>query len=304
MTGPSRPPAVSGVRYALLALLFCHLWSGAFVAVKVGLASSPPLFLMAVRFLVAGAVLLLWARLTGRRMPAGRSEWAGIALLGLLNNAVYLGLTSIALRHVSAGMAAILASTNPLMLAVAAPWFLGERLTGQKLAGLLVAFVGVVGVMASRVGPDNRPASMALLVLSIAFLVAGTILFKRIRPDQDLVVLNAGQLFVAGLALIVPSVAVEPLATVRPTASFLVSQAYLIAGVSWIGMLIWFWLLRHGDATRASAWFFLNPVIGVFLGAALLGEPLRPPDFVGAATVGLGIHLVHRGSAPAPRSRV
>ena len=158
--------------------------------------------------------------------------------------------------------------------------------------------------MASRVGPDNRPASMALLVLSIAFLVAGTILFKRIRPDQDLVVLNAGQLFVAGLALIVPSVVVEPLATVRLTASFLASQAYLIAGVSWIGMLIWFWLLRHGDATRASAWFFLNPVIGVFLGAALLGEPLRPPDFLGAATVALGIHLVHRGSTPEPRPGV
>jgi drug/metabolite transporter (DMT)-like permease len=60
-------------------------------------------------------------------------------------------------------------------------------------------------------------------------------------------------------------------------------------------MGIWFWLLRHGDATRASAWFFLNPVIGVFLGAAILGEPLRVQDFLGAATVALGIHLVQRG---------
>lgn len=286
---------MSGVRYTLLAILFCHLWSGAFVAVKVGLVSSPPLFLMALRFLVAGALLMAWARLRGRRLPVGWREWGGIVLLGLLNNAVYLGLTSIALRDLSAGMAAILASTNPLMLAVVAPWFLGERLTGRKIAGLIVAFAGVVGVMASRVGPDNRPGAMALLVLSIAFLVAGTILFKRIRPDQDLVVLNAGQLFAAGVALMVPSVALEPLGTVRFTPSFLAVQAYLIAGVSWVGMLIWFWLLRHGDATRASAWFFLNPVIGVFLGAAILDEPLRPQDFLGAATVALGIRLVQRG---------
>jgi drug/metabolite transporter (DMT)-like permease len=60
-------------------------------------------------------------------------------------------------------------------------------------------------------------------------------------------------------------------------------------------MLIWFWLLRHGEATRASAWFFLNPVIGVFLGAMLLAEPLRAQDFLGAATVAFGIHLVQRG---------
>lgn len=294
MAVPSGAIAVSGIRYALLALLFCHLWSGAFVAVKVGLASSPPLFLMASRFLVAGAVLLAWARLAGRSMPAGGRAWATIALLGLLNNAIYLGLTAIALRSVSAGMGAILASTNPLMLAVAAPWFLGERLTPRRLVGLLVAFGGVVWVMGSRVGPDNRPWSMALLVLSIAFLVTGTILFKRIPADQDLIVLNAGQLFVAGVALIVPSVLLEDLGSVRLTASFLASQAYLIAGVSWVGMVIWFWLLRHGDATRASSWFFLNPVIGVILGALILGESLRLGDFLGSATVALGIYIVQR----------
>lgn len=294
MTAPSGA-AVSGVRYTLLALVFCHLWSGAFVAVKVGLVSSPPLFLMASRFVVAGAVLLVWARLTGRPMPARRDEWGRIAVLGLLNNAIYLGLTAIALRDLSAGMGAILASTNPLMLALVAPWFVGERWTGRKVAGLLIAFGGVVWVMSSRVGPDNRPGAMALLVLSITFLVAGTILFKRIRPDQDLIVLNAGQLFVAGVVLIVPSVLLEPLGSVRLTPSFVATQVYLIAGVSWVGMGIWFWLLRHGDATRASAWFFLNPVIGVFLGAALLGEPLRAQDFIGAATVALGIHFVQRG---------
>ena len=288
------PSAASGLRYTLLALVFCHLWSGAFVAVKVGLASSPPLFLMASRFLIAGSALLGWAWLTGRRMPAGRAEWGGIVVLGLLNNAIYLGLTSIALRDVSAGMGAILASTNPLMLALVAPWFLGERLTGRRLTGLVIAFGGVVWVMASRVGPDNEPAAMALVVLSITFLVAGTILFKRVRPDQDLIVLNAGQLFVAGVALIVPSALLEPLGSVRWTPSFVATQAYLIVGVSWIGMVTWFWLLRHGDAIRASAWFFLNPVIGVFLGAVLLGEPMRVHDFLGAATVAAGIHLVQR----------
>jgi drug/metabolite transporter (DMT)-like permease len=59
-------------------------------------------------------------------------------------------------------------------------------------------------------------------------------------------------------------------------------------------MLIWFWLLAHGDATRASAYFFLNPVLGLFMGALVLGEPLRGADFAGAAAVALGIWLVQR----------
>ena len=60
-------------------------------------------------------------------------------------------------------------------------------------------------------------------------------------------------------------------------------------------MLIWFWLLTHGDATRASAFFFLNPIFGLFLGALFLGEPLTAIDFAGSAAVALGIYLVQRG---------
>jgi drug/metabolite transporter (DMT)-like permease len=81
----------------------------------------------------------------------------------------------------------------------------------------------------------------------------------------------------------------------RLTGTFVGAWLYLITGVSWLGMWIWFWLLRHGDATRASAYFFLNPIFGLFFGALLLGEPLGPVDFVGSAAVGFGIYLVQRG---------
>ena len=103
-----------------------------------------------------------------------------------------------------------------------------------------------------------------------------------------------GGLLAAGVALFLPSLALEPIGTVRFTPSFLAAQAFLILGVSCLGMLIWFWLLRHGDASRASAYFFLNPVLGLFLGALLLGEPLRVQDFAGSAAVAIGIYLVQR----------
>ncbi len=250
---------------------------------------------MSSRFIVAGAALLLIARWRGTALPARLTDWRTLAALGVLNYALYLGLTAVALRHLSAGMGAVLASTNPLMLALCAAWLLGERLTARKVLGLLTSFGGVVWVMWSRIGPDNEPGAMALILLSIACLVAGTLLFKRADPGVDLLVLNGGQLLVAGLVLAVPVLAWEDLRAVQLTASFLGAQAYLIVGVSWVGMLIWFWLLTHGDATRASAYFFLNPIFGIFLGALLLGEALHARDFLGAAVVALGIWLVQRG---------
>ena len=278
-------------RYTALALLFSFIWSSAFIAVKMSLEWSPPLFLMASRFLVAGVLLLVYARLRGHRMPR---QWGPLALLGLLNFGLYLGLTAMALQHLSAGMGAVLASTNPLMLAVLAPWVLGERVGAVKIAGIVTSFAGVVWMMWSRLGNDNRPGAMVLVVVSITCLVAGTLLFKRMRLDDDLLVLNGAQLLAAGVFLIVPSLLLEPVGDVRLTRSFLVSQAYLVVVVSWIGMATWFWLLRAGDATRASAWFFLNPVLGLLLGALLLGEPLGARDFAGAAAVACGIYLVQR----------
>jgi probable blue pigment (indigoidine) exporter len=281
-------------RYTALALLFSFIWSSAFISVKISLEWSPPLFLMASRFLVAGGVLLVFAGLRGRRMPRGVRQWWPLTALGLLNFGLYLGLTSVALQHLSAGMGAVLASTNPLMLAVLAPWVLHERVGPLKIAGIVISFAGVVWMMWSRIGNDNRPGAMVLVVVSITCLVAGTLLFKRMQLDYDLLVLNGAQLFAAGVFLIVPSLLFEPVGDVRLTASFLASQAYLIVVVSWIGMATWFWLLRAGDATRASAWFFLNPVLGLVLGALLLGEPLRAQDFAGAAAVAAGIYLVQR----------
>jgi drug/metabolite transporter (DMT)-like permease len=285
-------PSAPSLRYTALAVLFSLLWASCFVVVKIGLRSSPPLFLMASRFLVAGGVLLSIAGVRGHRLPRHGAEWRLIVVLGLLNYALYLGLNVVALQEISAGMGAVLASTNPLMLALAGPWVLDEPLTARKLGGLLVAFAGVAGVMWSRIGDANRPRGMAVALLAITFLVVGTIVFKRVAPGQDLLVLNAVGLLAAGVALGVPSVLWEPLATVRFTPSFLVAQAYLIVAGSWIMMLIWFWLLSHGDATRASAYFFLNPVLGVFLGALFLGEPLSVQDFVGAVVVAIGIYVV------------
>ena len=281
-----------------LAVLFSLLWASAFLAVKVALRYSPPLFLMGSRFLAAAAILLGLAFLQRRRFPAGPAAWARLAVLGLLNYALYLGLAAVALRHLSAGMGAVLASTIPLLLAAAGLVLLGERLNRPRLAGLVIAFASVVLVMYSRTSPSDQPGAMLLILLANVFYAAGTILFKRWRPAEDAIVLNGVQFLAAGIAVLVPSLLTEPLASVRPTLPFLLAMAYLLFAVSLGAMSIWFYLLRSGDVTRASSYFFLNPIFGLFLGAALLAEPVHLLDIAGTAGVALGIYLVQRPLSP------
>ncbi len=290
-------PHRSGRLYTPLAVLFSLLWASAFIAVKFALRSSPPLFLMGFRFLLAGAALLVIAWLRGNTFPNSLRDWRRLAILGLLNNATYLGISAIALRSLSAGMGAVLASTMPLMLAAVAPFILKERLGSVKMLGLLVAFISVVTIMYSRLGVGDAPSSMALILLANALLVTGTLLFKHWAPHHDLFVVTGAQLLFASIALLVPSLLIEPTAMISWDLTFWAAILYLAFVVSCGATLIWLFLLRSGEASKASAFFFLNPVAGLFFGALLLGEPLRAIDFLGTAGVALGIYLVQRSTA-------
>ena len=296
--GRTTVPAVESAAipgaYLPLALLFSLLWASAFLAVKVALRSSPPLFLMGSRFVVAAAILLGIAALRRRPFPAGGRAWIRLAALGILNYGLYLGIAAIALRHLSAGMGAVLASTIPLMLAVAGFALLAEGLTRTRLAGLGIAFVSVVAVMYSRTSPADQPAAMLLILAANVAYTAGTILFKRWKPSEDAMVLNGVQLLVAGAVLLVPSLLLEDVASVRFDDSFLEAMAYLVFAVSLGAMSIWFYMLRRGDATRASSFFFLNPIFGLFLGALILAEPVHGLDIAGTAGVAVGIYLVQK----------
>ncbi|WP_119066380.1 DMT family transporter [Rubrobacter indicoceani] len=289
---------VSNLVYVPLALLFSVLWASAFIAVKAALDSTTPLFLMGFRFVLAGALLLSVALVLGgikgfRAMSP--ADWGRLAALGLLNNAAYLGIAAVSLQNLSGGMGAVLASVSPLMMALAALFVLDERLGAVKVSGLLIAFVSIAGIMYSRTEAGESPASMALLLLGNAFLVAGAILFKRWSPEGGLATVNGVQLLAAGLVLLPVALLFEPTGTVRWDAGFLVPLLYLTLVVSCGAMAIWFFMLRSGDAGRAGSFFFLNPVFGLILGALVLGENFRPTDLTGIAGVALGIYLVGRG---------
>jgi drug/metabolite transporter (DMT)-like permease len=276
-----------------LAVVYIVLWASAYVPSKVAATGAPPLWFLVARFLAAGLLMAVGLR---RPFPRQGADWLVYAVLGVLANAAYLGCTYTALgRGLAAGIASIVASTNPLILALVAPRLLKEPLTWLKALGLALGFGGVVGVVLARGGSTSaQPALVGLAFLGVAANVASTILFKRTRGSTDLLAINTIQLLAAGLVLVPVAWVLEGEPAVNVSRDLAVSFVYLVGVLSVGASLLWFWLLSRGAASRVSAFYFLTPVFGLFLGAALLGETVVPSDALGLVAIALGILIVQR----------
>lgn len=281
-----------------LAVFYILLWASAYVPSTIGARAAPPLWFLVVRFGVAGLVMAGFALGLHRTFPKTARAWLTCALIGVTANAAYLGFTYLALgRGLASGMGSIVASTNPLILALIAPRLLGEPLGWRKSLGLIVGFGGVVGVMLARADPSSaRPSEVGLAFVGVCSNVVSTVLFKRLtRTEADLLSINTIQLLFASVALVLPAFALEGAPRVALSPQLAVSFVYLVVVLSVGASLLWFWLLSRGAASRVSAFYFLTPIFGLAFGALFLGESVGPGDLIGLVAVAVGIVLVQRG---------
>jgi drug/metabolite transporter (DMT)-like permease len=290
------PLTTSRFRLGLMVLGFCLLWSSAFSSAKIAVLDCPPLIFLAVRFLAAGALMLALALMSGIRWTLSRRDVAVFAALGVANQAVYLGIGYMALKDgLSAGLAALIISANPILTAVLAVFLLGERMTWRKIVGLVLGLCGVAFIVKSRLalGTDSS-TGIALCVLALVSLVGGTILFKYFAPRQGLWIGNGVQSLAAGIATLPFALGFESFADIVPSTSLIVSFAYNVLFVSVFAYLLWFRILQVSGATAASSYHFLIPPLGMLFGWLLLGEHIEPADLAGIVPVALGIYLVTR----------
>jgi drug/metabolite transporter (DMT)-like permease len=277
------------------AILYVFLWASAFVPSRILARGAPPITILSLRFMLAGGLLLAVARLAGLVIPRDRKSWLHFLALGIGGNALYLGLTYVALRHLSAGMGSVIASTNPLIIALVAPLLLCEPLTGRKFLGLLLGFGGVVLAMYTRAGSGSaRPQDVLLAFLGVISFVASNVVYKRMRERPHPLVLNGAQLACAGVAMIPAALLLEGAPHIQWTGPLIASLVYLVLILSAGASMLWFWILQHGEASRVSAYFFLTPAFGLLTGAILLHEPLGSMDAAGLGVIATGLWLVAR----------
>jgi len=280
--------------------LFCLLWSFAFVAGKIGVTDCPPLILLTARFSLAG-ILILGISALREGWELSWRDFLVFAVLGVANNALYLGLGYTGLQTVSAGLGGLVVSANPVFTAVLAAAFLGEALTWRKVVGLLLGIAGVTFIVWHRlsVGTDHLQGILFTLA-SLASIVAGTILFKLFAPKGSLWIGNGVQNLAGGLALLPFAYTLSNVSDIVPSARLLGAFAFLVLGGSILAYLLWFHLLKVCGATAASAYHFLMPPLGMLFAFLVLGEHVEIRDLLGIVPVALGVYLVTRPAALNP----
>lgn len=286
-------------RALALGVVFVAIWSSAFTSARIVVADAPPFLALAARFALSGAIALAVGFALGERLPNGRAQWTAVAVFGLCQNALYLGLNFLALRSIDASVAVIVSSLLPLIVALLAFVALGERVTPLAAAGLAAGFGGVLVIMTARLGGGADPVAVALCFGGVLALAVATLLVRGASAGGgDLWIVVGLQMLVGGALLLPVTLAFEDWA-VNWTPRLGLAFAYTVVFPGLLATMIWFVLVRRIGATRAATFHFLNPFFGVAVAALVLGEAVTPRDALGVAIVMAGILAVQFGRRPA-----
>lgn len=282
------------VRAVVMGLTFALIWSSAFTSARIIVEAAPPLMALSFRFFLSGALGIGIALALGQSFRLSRAQWMAVLIFGVCQNALYLGLNFVAMQTVEASLAAIIASTMPLLVAAANWGVFSERLPPLGVAGLAAGVFGVVLIMMQRFGGGADMVGVAMCLLGTVALTAATLAVKSAASDGANLLMVVGlQMMVGAIVLLPPALAIETYA-VDWSWSLVAAFVYttLLPGLT--ATFIWFRLVGRIGATRAATYHFLNPFFGVAIAAALLGESLSWVDVVGVTIIAAGILAVQR----------
>jgi drug/metabolite transporter (DMT)-like permease len=290
-----RSASPAAVWAALIAVYI--VWGSTYLAIRVTVRTIPPLMSASIRYLVAGVLLYLWAVRRGdRKGDRPRAvHWRSAAIIGAVMLFGGNGLVSLAEQTVPSNLAALLIASVPLWMVVVARFVLRERSGWPEVAGLVVGFGGIVLLVDPFGGGSADPVGIGLLLVAAVAWACGS-LFARRAPLPDRPLVGTGMQMVAGgLVCLVVSAATGEFADLqlaRISAPSLVGLAYLIVFGSWVGFAAYVWLLRSARTTLVSTYAYVNPVVAVFLGWAILNETITLRTLVAGGIVVAAVALI------------
>lgn len=283
-------------RSVIIGLIFVTIWASAFTSARVIVAYAPPVYALAIRFWISGALAVGIARALGQDWHLSRRALMAVVVFGVCQNAIYLGLNFVAMQWVEASLASIIAATMPLMVAALGWAALRERVAPLGALGLALGVIGVAIIMGDRLTEDVSLVGVALCFLGALSLAVATLMVKGASGGGNLLMVVGLQMLVAAVLLSLIAPLVESFEVVWSW-QLMVSFWYTVLFPGIVATWVWFVLVGRIGAVRAATYHFLTPVIGVATAAAILGEELGWTDALGVAVVAAGIYAVQVSKA-------
>lgn len=284
------------VEWSML-LLLSMLWGGSYFFVEIALLEWSPLLIVAVRVVIAAAVIWGIVLAAGHTVPRSWPAWIAFFWMGLLNNIFPFLLIVWGQKEIESGLAAILTAAAPIFtVIVAGVWLKDEPVTRSRLLGAVLGLAGVVILIgpSALAGLDaGLLAQLAVLGAALSYAVAGVYARRFPRMNIDPIVAAAGQLLMSSLMMIPLALMFEPPRQLIESSIEVWAAVGLMAVFSTaLAYILYFRLLASSGATNAILVTLLIPVTAIVLGAIILDERLEWSHFLGMAVIGLGLSVI------------
>ncbi len=278
-------------------LILSVVWGGSFFFNRVAVQELPVFTVVVSRVALAAVILTAILKLRGERLPTSGRVWAAFFGMGFLNNAVPFLLIVWGQQFIASGVASILNASTPLFTVVFAHFLTtDEKLSGGRLAGVLIGFAGV----AVMIGPDafralggNLAAQLACLGAAVSYAFAG-IFGRRFRAMGVTPMTTAAGQVIASSTMLIPVMLFvdRPWTLTMPSMAAIAALVALAAVSTAFAYVLFFRILSTAGATNIVLVTFLVPVSAILLGVAFLGERLRPEHLAGMALIGAGLAAI------------
>ena len=279
------------IKAIFLGLAFAFMWSSAFTSGHIIVSSAPPLTALALRFLISGLIGILLARYLGRTWTLTKKQWIATFIFGVFQNALYLGLTFVAMQTIEASLAAIVASAMPLMVALLGWLVFKERINGVGFIGLVAGLFGVLLIMGTRVNSGVDLFGLVVCIIGMFGLTFATLAVRGASSGGNLLMVVGLQMLVGSFTLFAVAFQTETI-SVNYTWSLLAAFSYTTLVPGLLATWVWFVLVARIGAVRASTFHFLNPFFGILIAATILGEAITFMDTIGVIIIAMGILAV------------
>jgi drug/metabolite transporter (DMT)-like permease len=281
------------LKVATLVFLTC-IWGTTWAAITISLRGIPPFAGVALRFAIAGAVLVAYAWVAGIPLFAANSRQRRLRVLhALLTFCCSYGVVFWAEQWVPSGLAAVLFATFPLMVAVLAHYVLpAERMTAPVMVGIVVGFAGIALIFGEDFellgGSMVAVASVVMLVSPLAGAIVSVVV-KRWGSGMKPVPFNAMAMVLAAGVMGVVAAVVERDRPVMFDAGPVAAVLYMAIAGTAITFPLYFWLLEHMEARQVALIGYGTPIVALFIGAVFMNEPMTVRTWIGSTMVVIGV---------------